>query len=33
VTKTVTSKATITGIFEVELEHPGTPLGRLKVEP
>jgi hypothetical protein len=33
VTKTVAFKATIAGIFEVELEHSGTPLGRLKVQP
>jgi FtsP/CotA-like multicopper oxidase with cupredoxin domain len=32
-TADVSFKATIPGIFEVELEHSGTPLGRLKVEP
>ena len=32
-TATVSFKASITGIFEIELEHSGTPLGRLKVEP
>ncbi len=32
-TADVSFKATIPGIFEIELEHSGTPLGRLKVEP
>ena len=32
-TRTIEFKATIPGIFEVELEHSGTPLGRLEVEP
>jgi ABC-type glycerol-3-phosphate transport system substrate-binding protein len=32
-TKTIEFEATIPGIFEVELEHSGTLLGRLKVEP
>ncbi len=32
-TATVSFKATITGIFEVELEHSGTLLAHLKVEP
>jgi hypothetical protein len=32
-TATVSFKGSITGIFEIELEHSGTPLGRLKVEP
>ena len=32
-TATVTFKADITGIFEVELEDSGTPIGELKVEP
>ena len=32
-TATVSFEASIPGIFEVELEHSGTPLGRLKVEP
>ena len=26
-------KATITGIFEIEFEHAGRPIGELKVEP
>ena len=32
-TANVSFEASIPGIFEVELEHSGTPLGRLKVEP
>jgi FtsP/CotA-like multicopper oxidase with cupredoxin domain len=32
-TADVSFEATIPGIFEIELEHSGTPLGRLKVEP
>ena len=32
-TANVSFEATIPGIFEIELEHSGTPLGRLKVEP
>jgi FtsP/CotA-like multicopper oxidase with cupredoxin domain len=32
-TATVSFEGSIPGIFEVELEHSGTPLGRLKVEP
>lgn len=32
-TVTMSFKANIEGIFEVELEHSGTPLGTLKVEP
>ena len=32
-TADVSFKASIPGIFEIELEHSGTPLGRLKVEP
>ena len=32
-TADVSFKATIPGIFEIELEQSGTPLGRLKVEP
>lgn len=32
-TATVSFEASIAGIFEIELEHSGTPLGRLKVEP
>ena len=32
-TANVSFEASIPGIFEIELEHSGTPLGRLKVEP
>ena len=32
-TADVSFEASIPGIFEIELEHSGTPLGRLKVEP
>jgi hypothetical protein len=32
-TANVSFDASIPGIFEIELEHSGTPLGRLKVEP
>jgi hypothetical protein len=32
-TETVSFKASITGIFEIELEHSGTLLAHLKVEP
>ena len=32
-TVTMSFKATIEGIFEVELEHSGTPIASLKVEP
>jgi FtsP/CotA-like multicopper oxidase with cupredoxin domain len=32
-TVTLSFKATITGIFEIELHHSGAPLGRLKVNP
>ena len=32
-TADVSFEASISGIFEIELEHSGTPLGRLKVEP
>jgi hypothetical protein len=32
-TASVSFEASIPGIFEIELEHSGTPLGRLKVEP
>jgi pyruvate/2-oxoglutarate dehydrogenase complex dihydrolipoamide acyltransferase (E2) component len=32
-TVTMSFKATITGIFEVEFEHSGTPIAELKVEP
>jgi FtsP/CotA-like multicopper oxidase with cupredoxin domain len=32
-TADVSFDASIPGIFEIELEHSGTPLGRLKVEP
>jgi FtsP/CotA-like multicopper oxidase with cupredoxin domain len=32
-TADVSFDASIAGIFEIELEHSGTPLGRLKVEP
>lgn len=32
-TADVSFKASIPGIFEIELEHSATPLGRLKVEP
>jgi plastocyanin len=32
-TVTMSFRANIEGIFEVELEHSGTPLGTLKVEP
>jgi FtsP/CotA-like multicopper oxidase with cupredoxin domain len=32
-TAEITFKATITGIFEVELHHAGAAIGRLKVEP
>ena len=32
-TANMSFKASIPGIFEIELEHSGTPLGRLKVEP
>jgi FtsP/CotA-like multicopper oxidase with cupredoxin domain len=32
-TANVSFEASIPGVFEVELEHSGTPLGRLKVEP
>lgn len=33
VTKTIAFKATIDGIFEVELHHSGAPAGRLRVDP
>ena len=32
-TANVSFDASIPGIFEIELEQSGTPLGRLKVEP
>lgn len=32
-TVTMSFKANLEGIFEVELEHSGTPLGTIKVEP
>ena len=32
-TRTVSFKANIEGIFEIELEHSGTPIASLKVEP
>ena len=32
-TATMSFKANLEGIFEVELEHSGTPLGTIKVEP
>ena len=32
-TTTMSFKANLEGIFEVELEHSGTPLGTIKVEP
>ena len=32
-TETMSFKADIEGIFEIELEHSGTPIGTLKVEP
>jgi FtsP/CotA-like multicopper oxidase with cupredoxin domain len=32
-TADVSFEASIPGIFEIELEHSGSPLGRLKVEP
>jgi hypothetical protein len=32
-TTTMSFKANLEGIFEIELEHSGTPLGTLKVEP
>lgn len=32
-TVTMSFKASLEGIFEVELEHSGTPLGTIKVEP
>jgi heme/copper-type cytochrome/quinol oxidase subunit 2 len=32
-TATMSFKATITGIFEIEFEHSGTEIARLKVEP
>ena len=32
-TANVSFEASIPGIFEIELERSGTPLGRLKVEP
>lgn len=33
VTRTIEFKATIEGIFEVELHHSGAPAGRLRVDP
>lgn len=33
VTRTIAFKATIDGIFEVELHHSGAPAGRLRVDP
>ncbi len=33
VTRTIAFKATIEGIFEVELHHSGAPAGRLRVDP
>ena len=32
-TETISFEADIEGIFEIELEHSGTPIGTLKVEP